>query len=163
MMNHPQAEDVPGLSSGMEEAEEEEDHDDDKVVLDEEEEEEEMEEDEAEDSESADDEEADGDHDAQIVSKPVADTLRLLCGLSSEAAGLAEKSGKRVRRAEVLESVLTRAEVPESSWSEVCGVVTQLAALGLLRVSSAQPKQGKRRKAMKGQRGREQHSGPCKE
>lgn len=141
MMTHPQLDGPDATGTGLS-------HDvgDDigQAVLEEEEAEEENDTDGEEDEEEEDGDE-DGDS-GQVVSESVANTLRVLCRSSAKEDGPIEKSPASGRPSQVLETVLEQAEVPQSSWNEVCGVLTQLASLGLVRVSSAQPRQSKRKK-----------------
>jgi len=94
-----------------------------------------------EDEESAQEGESDGgsagDSEGLQLDPHLAMAFRELCascaGSSKPlAAGIASNSGC----GEGLASVLLRAKVPESSWSDVCSLLTQLSAIGLVRVGT---------------------------
>jgi len=110
------------------------DHQDSFPPFQEEAEEEQLEEDE---EESLDDD-YDEDNAGQLMSAHAADTIRCLCSSTT---------------VESLESTFRKAGVPKSSWPEVCNVMTQLLALGLVQESedaaAATPAEGPNKKKSK--------------
>merc|ERR1712190_175044 len=121
MMTHPESnqDDAAGEESGEEEPDAEED---------------EEAEDEESEEEAEDDDEEDG---GQTVSPEVVAALKELSAKTEPspiAAG--NRKGPHASGGRSLASVLLQAKVPESSWPEVCNLLTQLSVMGLVRVGS---------------------------
>eukprot|EP00927_Polykrikos_kofoidii_P027268 TRINITY_DN24057_c0_g1_i1.p1 TRINITY_DN24057_c0_g1~~TRINITY_DN24057_c0_g1_i1.p1 ORF type:complete len:594 (-),score=141.97 TRINITY_DN24057_c0_g1_i1:183-1964(-) len=113
------------------------DHKDVDKEEEEEDKDEEEEQDEEEDVEEEDSDE-DGEAEGQRISSDCAAALRQLCR-SSPCTPLTSTNGDRAMGsadAQTVAGMLLKAEVPEASWPQVCVLLTQLAAVGLVKVGS---------------------------
>merc|ERR1712039_947045 len=135
MMTHPVSnqDDAAGEESGEEEPDAEEDE-------------------EAEDEESVEEAEDDDEEDGgQTVSPEVVAALKELSAKTHSSPIAGNRSTTDSGRS--LASILLQAKVPESSWPEVCNLLTQLSVMGLVRVGAEKsPAATKRSTKAKGKR-----------
>merc|ERR1711870_46002 len=87
----------------------------------------------SEEEDAEDDDEEDG---GQTVSPEVVAALKELSAKTHSPPIAGKRSASVADSGRSLASVLLQAKVPESSWPEVCNLLTQLSVMGLVRVGA---------------------------